>query len=91
MSEIISLSLEQLTSKIKDAQLSSVDVCKAFIERIEKFEKDITEANTLRRYEKVYLCMLWLKLFLLFFVFFTFSHPSRRQGLVELSHDHSTT
>ncbi|WP_440931538.1 amidase [Candidatus Pelagibacter sp.] len=41
MSEIISLSLEQLATKIKDAQLSSVDVCKAFIERIEKFEKDI--------------------------------------------------
>ena len=41
MSEIISLSLEQLASKIKDAQLSSVDVCKAFIERIEKFDKEI--------------------------------------------------
>ena len=41
MSEIISLSLEQLATKIKDAQLSSVDVCKAFIERIEKYEKDI--------------------------------------------------
>ena len=41
MSEIISLSLEQLATKIKDAQLSSVDVCKAFIERIEKYEKEI--------------------------------------------------
>ena len=41
MSEIISLSLEQLATKIKDAQLSSVDVCNAFIERIEKYEKDI--------------------------------------------------
>ena len=41
MSEIISLSLEQLASKIKNAQLSSVDVCKAFIERIEKFDKEI--------------------------------------------------
>ena len=41
MSEIISLSLEQLATKIKDAQLSSVDVCNAFINRIEKFEKDI--------------------------------------------------
>ena len=41
MSEIISLSLEQLASKIRDAQLSSVDVCKAFIERIEKFDKEI--------------------------------------------------
>ena len=41
MSEIISLSLEQLATKIKDAQLSSVDVCKAFIERIEKYEKAI--------------------------------------------------
>ena len=39
MSEIISLSLEQLASKIKDAQLSSVDVCKAFIEELKNLTK----------------------------------------------------
>jgi len=41
MTDIFSLSLEELASKIKDAQLSSVEVCEKYIERIGKFEKDI--------------------------------------------------
>ena len=41
MTDIFSLSLEELASKIKDAQLSSVEVCEKYIERIDKFEKDI--------------------------------------------------
>ena len=41
MTDIFSLSLEELATKIKDAQLSSVDVCEKYIERINKFEKDI--------------------------------------------------
>ena len=41
MTDIFSLSLEELASKIKDAQLSSVEVCEKYIERINKFEKDV--------------------------------------------------
>ena len=41
MTDIFSLSLEQLAAKIKDYQLSSVEVCEKYIERIDKFEKDV--------------------------------------------------
>ena len=41
MTDIFSLSLEELATKIKDAQLTSVDVCEKYIERINKFDKDI--------------------------------------------------
>tara|TARA_B100001989_G_scaffold215698_1_gene166265 strand:- start:142 stop:1470 length:1329 start_codon:yes stop_codon:yes gene_type:complete len=41
MKEIFSLSLEDLAKKIKDAQISSVEVCETYIERISKFEKDV--------------------------------------------------
>ena len=41
MTDIFSLRLEELASKIKDAQFSSVEVCEKYIERIDKFEKDI--------------------------------------------------
>ena len=41
MIEIFSLSIEELASKIKNAEISSVEVCEAYIERIKKFEKDI--------------------------------------------------
>ncbi len=41
MTDIFSLSLEELAKKIKDAQLTSVDVCEKYIERIDKFEKDV--------------------------------------------------
>ncbi len=41
MTDIFSLSLEELADKIKDAQLTSVDVCEKYIERINKFDKDI--------------------------------------------------
>jgi len=41
MTDIFSLSLEELASKIKDAQFSSVEVCEKYIERINKFEKDV--------------------------------------------------
>ena len=41
MTDIFSLSLEELALKIKDAQLSSVEVCEKYIERINKFEKDV--------------------------------------------------
>ena len=41
MIDIFSLSVEELALKIKDAQISSVEVCEKFIERISKFEKDV--------------------------------------------------
>jgi len=39
--DIFSLSARELSEKIKATQLSSVDLCKAYIDRIKKFEKDI--------------------------------------------------
>ena len=41
MTDIFSLSLEELAKKIKDAQLTSVEVCEKYIERINKFEKAV--------------------------------------------------
>ncbi len=41
MTDIFSLSLEELAKKIKDAQLTSVEICEKYIERIDKFEKDV--------------------------------------------------
>ena len=36
MTDIFSLSLEELVTKIKDAQITSVEVCNQYIERINK-------------------------------------------------------
>jgi Asp-tRNA(Asn)/Glu-tRNA(Gln) amidotransferase A subunit family amidase len=41
MSDIFSLSVEDLAVKIRDAQITSVEVCEQYIERIKKFDKDI--------------------------------------------------
>ena len=41
MTNIFSLSVEELASKIKNAEISSVEVCERYIERINKFEKDV--------------------------------------------------
>ena len=41
MNDIFSLSVEELASKIKDAQITSLEVCKQYIERINKFEKEV--------------------------------------------------
>ena len=41
MSDIFSLKVEELALKIKDAQLTSVEICEAYLERIKKFEKDV--------------------------------------------------
>ena len=40
MTDIFSLSVEELALKIKSAEISSVEVCETYIERIKKFEKD---------------------------------------------------
>ena len=41
MIDIFSLSVEEMASQIKGGQLTSVEVCEKYIERINKFEKDI--------------------------------------------------
>ena len=41
MIDIFSLSVEELASKIKDGQITTVEVCEKYIERINKFEKDV--------------------------------------------------
>ena len=41
MIDIFSLKVEEIVSKIKDAQLTSVEVCEKYIENINKFEKDV--------------------------------------------------
>ena len=41
MIDIFSLKVEEIASKIKDSQLTSVEVCEKYIERINKFEKDV--------------------------------------------------
>ena len=41
MIDVFSLSVEELALKIKNAQLTSIEVCEKYIERINKFEKDV--------------------------------------------------
>ena len=41
MIDLFSLSVEEIVSKIKDGQLTSVEICERYIERINEFEKDI--------------------------------------------------
>ena len=41
MTDIFSLKVEELSAKIKDSQLTSVEICKKYIERIKEFEKDV--------------------------------------------------
>jgi len=41
MTNIFSLKAEELVSKIKDSQLTSVELCERYIERVEKFENDV--------------------------------------------------
>ena len=41
MTDILSSKVEELVSKIKDSQLTSVEICKKYIERINEFEKDV--------------------------------------------------
>ena len=41
MIDTASLNANELVSKLKSGDISSVDLCKAYIKRIEKFEKDV--------------------------------------------------
>ena len=47
MLNIFSLSINELVSKMKEGQISSIEVCKTYIERINKFEKDVKAWNFL--------------------------------------------
>ena len=41
MSNLYTLNVEQIANQIKEGKISSREVCEIFIERINKFEKDI--------------------------------------------------
>jgi Asp-tRNA(Asn)/Glu-tRNA(Gln) amidotransferase A subunit family amidase len=41
MIDIFSISTNELVAKIRSGDISSVDVCKAYLERIKKYEKDV--------------------------------------------------
>ena len=41
MTNIFSISANKLVGKLKKGDISCVDVCKAYIDRIDKFEKDV--------------------------------------------------
>ena len=41
MTDIFSLTTNELVAKLRDGQISSVEVCSHYIERIKKFEKDV--------------------------------------------------
>ena len=41
MNEIVNYSVEELINKISNSQITSVEICESYIERINKFEKDI--------------------------------------------------
>ena len=41
MTDVFSLKVEELAGKIKDSKITSVELCKIYIDRINKFEKDV--------------------------------------------------
>ena len=41
MIDIFSLKVEEMVTKIKEGQLTSLEICKKYLERINKFEKDV--------------------------------------------------
>ena len=41
MIDIFSLRVEEMAQKIKEGQITSVEICEEDIERINKFEKDV--------------------------------------------------
>jgi Asp-tRNAAsn/Glu-tRNAGln amidotransferase A subunit and related amidases len=41
MSDLFSLSVHEITKKIKEGKLTSVEICKSYIDRINKFEKEV--------------------------------------------------
>ena len=59
MSDLFSLPVYEIAKKIKDGKLTSVEICKHYIDRINKFEKDIKDT----RLKHVYLNEKGLKIF----------------------------
>ena len=53
MTNIFSLKAEELVSKIKDSQLTSVELCERYIERVEKFEKTLMRYHLLRKNNEI--------------------------------------
>ena len=49
MTDVFSLKVEELAGKIKDSQITSVELCKIYIDRINKFEKDVKAWRTLTK------------------------------------------
>mgnify|MGYP006091392883 CR=1 FL=1 len=47
MIDIFSITTNELVAKMREGQISSIEVCKAYIERINKFEKDVKAWNFL--------------------------------------------
>ena len=41
MTDIFSLTANKLVEKLKEGEISSVEVCTQYIDRIKKFEKDV--------------------------------------------------
>ena len=41
MNNIVSLTANELVGKLKSGEISCEEVCKAFIERVDKFEKEV--------------------------------------------------
>ena len=41
MSSVFSLKVYEIADKIRNSELTSVDLCKSYIDQINKFEKDI--------------------------------------------------
>ena len=46
MVNIFSLTANKLVEKLKEGEISSVEVCTQYIDRVKKFEKDITSMGT---------------------------------------------
>ena len=41
MIDVTSLSANEISQKLQSGEISSVDLCKAYLDRIKKFEKDV--------------------------------------------------
>ena len=47
MIDTASLNANELVSKLKSGDISSVELCKAYIKRIEKFDKDLNKTSAI--------------------------------------------
>ena len=49
MIDIFSISTNELVAKMRSGDISSVEVCKAYLERIKKYEKDVKAWSFMRQ------------------------------------------